>query len=419
MSRLRSVASGARFVGGIYGARAFTTYAAHVKKDPMAMLGLPEHQANPYPVFDRIRERGPMSRTALGNWVSVSHPVCQEVLRSRQFAVQGESQPIGDPVPRKMLDLSLLAMNPPEHTRLRRLVAPAFTPRRMAGYAAVIESRLDELVNRVDPREGFDLMTELANPLPISVISELLGIPDVDEAAFASYGSTIASALDGVRSIGHLRRLVQAQRQLRRIFDDLFQLRVADPRDDIVSTLAAAQGEEAIGDALMPLCRILLLAGFETTVNAIGNGVRAFLAHPDQWRLLVADPSRAPQAVEEVLRFDPPVQITARVCRSPQLIGHQEVQPEEWVVALVAGANRDPDVFEDPNRFDIGRTSAVDHLAFSAGIHYCLGAPLARAELAATFRVLAERLPRLRLAGPVKMRRATAIHGPVSLPVAA
>jgi cytochrome P450 len=418
VSRFRAAVSGGRFVAGIYRERAVSAYAAHIKKDPLARLGLPAHQADPYPIYDLLRDRGPMETTRLGNWVSASHPVCQQVLRSRQFAVKGEEPSGDDPVPRDMLDLSLLALNPPEHTRLRRLVAPAFTPRRMAVYEALVDQRMRTILDGADTRNGFDLVADFATPVPIAVISELLGVPDVDSDAFARYGATIAGALDGVRSVGHLRRLIHAQNQLTRIFDDLFRLRREEPRDDLVSALAAQQDDEITADVLMPLCRLLLLAGFETTVNAIGNGVRAFLANPEQWRLLVQDPSRAPEAVEEVLRLDPPVQVTARVALADLELGGVQVRRNQWVVALIAGANRDPAVFEDPNRFDIGRRSSAEHLAFSGGVHYCLGAPLARLELAAAFRILAERLPDLHRVGPVIMRRSTAIHGPLSLPVA-
>lgn len=417
MSRLATARAGARFVGGIYWTRLSSAYAARVRREPMAQMRWAVNQADPYPLYDRFRSRGPMELTRLGNWVSASHGVCQEVLRSRRFAVAGDEPGADAPVAPELLDLSLLTMNPPAHTRLRRLVAPAFTPRRMGGYATSIEHRMQALLDGVDTEGGFDLVSEVAEPLPIAVISELLGIPDVDAAAFATYGSTIGGALDGVRSVGHLRRLVHAQSQLTRIFDDLFRLRTDDPRDDLVSALVA-QSDDDTADALMPLCRLLLLAGFETTVNAIGNGIRALLANPDQWRLLVEDPGLAPQVVEEVLRYDPPVQLTARVCLADTQLGATSVRVGEWVIALIAGANRDPEVFPEPNRFDVTRTSGAEHLAFSAGIHYCLGAPLARLELAAAFQVLAERLPGLHLTRPVTMRRSTAIHGPLRLPVA-
>jgi cytochrome P450 len=418
VSRLQAAATGARFVGGIYRDRAVSAYAAHIRREPMDRLGLAVNQRDPYPIYDQIRNRGLMERTRLGSWVTASHSVASETLRSRQFAVRPEDPTVFDPVQRDLLDLSLLAMNPPTHTLTRRLVAPAFTPRRMAAYATLVDQRMHQFLDAVDTSAGFDLMSTFATPLPVAVITELLGVPDVNSAALARYGAIIASALDGVRSIGHLRRLVRAQNELTRIFEDLFRLRRQEPRDDIVSTLVAEEDDQTVMEVLLPLCRLLLLAGFETTVNAIGNGVRALLANPDQWRLLVAEPDRAPAVAEEVLRFDPPVQVTARVALSDIEIVGMPIQQNEWVVSLIAGANRDSAVFADPNRFDITRTTAGEHLAFSGGIHYCLGAPLARLELAAAFRTLADRLPNLHQVGPVTMRRTTAIHGPRTLPVA-
>lgn len=406
-------------VGGIYRDRAMNSHAARIRKDPVALLGLARNQADPYPIFDQIRQRGPLSLTRQGNLMSATHAVCSEIARSRTFVVFRPEQPSDDPLPREMLDLSLLEMDPPEHTRLRRLVAPAFTPRRMAGYELLVERRIGELLDAVDPDAGFDLVSDFASPLPIAVISALLGVREADEKAFAAYGATLATALDGISSLGHLRRLLRAQQQLRLIFSDLFERRVADPQDDIVSALLAEQ-DEAITPALLgPLCRLLLVAGFETTVNAIGNGVRALLANPEQWQLLVEDPDRAPAVVEEVLRYDPPVQVTARAARDDTEVAGVPVARGQALVLLLAGANRDPAAFASPNTFDITRSSRVDHLAFSGGIHYCLGAPLARLELAAAFRALAERLPTLRLAGPVKMQRSTAIHGPLEVPVVA
>jgi cytochrome P450 len=166
------------------------------------------------------------------------------------------------------------------------------------------------------------------------------------------------------------------------------------------------------------MCSLLLIAGFETTVNLIGNGVLALLRHPEQWRLLRDDPTLAASCVEEVLRFDPPVQETARIAFEDTEVGGVPVHKDQVVLTLIGGANRDPEAFASPATFDITRTPAVEHLAFSSGIHYCLGAPLARLEAATAFAVLADRLPGLRPAGPVRMRPSSTIRGPLRLPVA-
>lgn len=203
-------------------------------------------------------------------------------------------------------------------------------------------------------------------------------------------------------------------------FSELLKRAAENPGDDLTSILVAQQGELITAGELQSLVGLLLLAGFETTVNAIGNGVRALLAHRDQWELLVQDPDRAPAVVEEVLRYDPPVRQTARVLLSssdPVELGGVMVNPAQWILLLLAAGNRDPAVFPDPARFDIGRSNASEHLAFSGGIHYCLGAALARMELAAAFRALAVRFPHLRLAGPVLMRPGATLRGPRLLPV--
>ena len=236
---------------------------------------------------------------------------------------------------------------------------------------------------------------------------------------FAEYGEAIGGALDGIRSMRHARRLYVADRRLQRLFTDLFELRRRQPGDDIISAVVAAEGDQIKPAEMLPLCTLLLVAGFETTVNLIGNGMLALLDNPDQWRALTDDPRRAPQAVEEMLRYDPPVQRTARVAlRDTELAGHP-VHRDQLVVTFLGAANRDPEVFTEPGRFDIGRRNAAEHLGFSAGIHYCLGQPLARLEAGIAFEALAARLPELRLAGRVRRRNATTIRGPISLPLSA
>src|SRR6478672_3460551 len=403
-----------RFAVEIYATRAQTIYHGLIKGDPLSQLHLAVGRADPHAVYERMRTLGPLLPTRLGNVSTTSYEVCQQVLRSRSFGVTDPAAPRPG---EDMLDLSLLALNPPDHTRLRRLAAPAFTPRRMAGYETLVESAIDRLLDRVVGRDRFDLVSAFASPLPITV---MLGLPDEPDR-FRRVGATVASALDGVHSLRHAMQLFVADREMRAMFAALLERAAQAPGDDLTSALVARQGEEISSAELSSLVGLLLLAGFETTVNAIGNGVLALLSNPEQWQLLVQDPARATAVVEEVLRFDPPVQQTARVLLSssdPVELAGATVPPGQWVLLMLAAANRDPALFAEPERFDITRPNAADHLAFSGGIHYCLGAALARMELAAALRALAVRFPKLRVAGTVVMRPGTTLRGPRRLPVA-
>ena len=405
----------ARFLGGMYRERARVLYWAHVRGDLFSRLVLPNGNTDPYQIYEEMRARGPMLPTRLGNYTTTSHRLCNEVLRNRKFGVS----PIDgseDLANQAGLDLSLLELNPPDHTRIRRLAAPAFTPRRMAGYAGLVDQAIRELLDECEREGEFDLMSSFASPLPIAVVTHLLGLPN-DPERFRRLGSTIARALDGIWSLGQARTLAGADAELRTTFAELLEQRAAHPGDDLVSALVADEGRAITPDELSALVRLLLIAGFETTVNAIGNGMRWLLADREQWELLVADPSRAAAVAEEVLRFDPPVQQTARVAHEPIQVGEVVVVPNQWVITLLAAANRDPEAYPEPRRFDIMRESPAEHLAFSGGIHYCLGSPLARLELTQALRALAERFPTIRQTAPITMRPGTTLRGPLRFPV--
>jgi cytochrome P450 len=279
---------------------------------------------------------------------------------------------------------------------------------------------LDDALAR-DARDGrFDLVRDLASPLPITVIAALLDVPDVDSERFARWGRAVGSALDGVRSPRHARELAEATGALRTMFAGLLERRRRHPGDDVVSTLATAvDGGAATADEVLALAQLLLVAGFETTTNLIGNAVQALQRTPGQWAALVEDPSLAAAAVEETLRYDPPVQLTARFAHCDVEVGGVRLRRDSGVLVLLAAANRDPAVHPDPDRFDLHREQATPHLAFSGGVHYCLGAPLSRLEGEVALRVLAERAPQLRLAGRAVPRVATVLRGPLSLPVRA
>jgi cytochrome P450 len=215
-------------------------------------------------------------------------------------------------------------------------------------------------------------------------------------------------------------RLQADSDKLSRLFDRLLELRRREPRDDIVSRLVATEGDQVGTEEIMPLCVLLLIAGFETTVNLIGNAVLALLDHPDQWRALCEDPGGlAPKAVEETLRYDPPVQRTNRYALETVELEGGPVRKGQVVVTLIGAANRDPEVYERPDIFDMRREPRIDHLAFSSGIHYCVGQPLARLEATIALRMLAERMPRLARAGAIRRRNTTTIRGPIHVPVKA
>jgi cytochrome P450 len=405
-----AVADLARFSANLYRERLRMAGQGYVGRDPMALLHLAPGRRDPRPVYARMRAQGPMVRTPMGNWASTSHAVCHAVLRDRRFGVRE----VGDTRP---AELSLLDLDPPDHTRLRRLVQPAFGPRRVAAYDERVRAVVDRLIDRVPRGEPFDLARALAMPLPIAVISDLMGVPDADADRFARIGRVVASALDGVRSPAHAVRLARANQELERLFEELFALRRHDSGDDLVSLLVTQ--DDVRPDELVPLCVLLLVAGFETTVHGVGSAVDLLLDHPDSWSALRDDAAAlAGPVVEEMLRYAPPVHRTLRVAHEPVEVGGVDVRRGQWVVTLIGAANRDPEAYADPDVFDIFR-EGPEHLAFSGGSHYCVGAPLARLELRAVVQALAERLPGLRRAGRTRYRRGTTIRGPERLPVRA
>jgi cytochrome P450 len=404
MSDLRRVIS---FASGLYRQRAGVAFAGYVRRDPLARLTLRPGRANPYAIYDRLRASGPLVPTRLGNWSSTSYRVCSSVLRDRRFGVRPAEE---DRPEEQLFDLSFLGMNPPDHTRVRRLAQPAFSPRAIAGYTGRIEAKVGE----------FDLISGFAAALPIAVITDMLGIPDADARAFSRYGAVIGSALDGIRSLRHAAQLQESRIALHGLFEGLFELRRCDPQDDVVSRIVAAEGGQLQPAEMLPMCTLLLVAGFETTVNLIGNTVLALLSHPEQWAALCADPrGLAGRAVEETLRWDPPVQATTRVALEPLELSGQSLRKGQIVLTLIGATGRDPEVFERPAAFDIRREPGADTLAFSSGIHYCLGRPLALLEARIALQVLAERMPGLARAGKVERRNATIIRGPISVPVTA
>lgn len=392
--------------------RSQVLWHSRVGRDPFARLQLAEGRRDPYALYAEVRNRGPVIRSPTVGFQTASHAVCREVLRDRRFGVGAAVGPgRGDG------QMSLLELDPPDHTRLRRLVAPAFTPRAMSGWHERITTLVEGLLDALPSGGTFDLVAGLAAPLPIAVITELLGVPSGREADFARYGATIGTALAGPQSPAHVARLIAADRQLNRVLTEVFEHRRREPGDDLVSRLLAGEGDRIRPEELRPLCMLLLLAGFETTVNLIGSTVLALLDRPDQWQAVVEDPGLVAAAVEETLRWDAPVQRTVRAATTDLELAGVEVPSGSVLVLYLAGANRDPAAFADPDRYDLFRRDTAEHLGLAAGVHYCLGAPLARLEATAAVQVLAQRFPRLRRAGRLRRRNGTVIRGPAELVV--
>ncbi|RLK60644.1 cytochrome P450 [Actinokineospora cianjurensis] len=406
-------------LGARLGVQRAALWAMAARGDGLARLVSAPWRGEPYGIYARLREGAGVRRSATGLTVVASHALCSKLLRDRTFGVRttdgAEPPPFtasGLPGDVEVIP-SFLELDPPDHTRLRALARPAFSPAKIAGYRAGVENATARLLARAVAKDRFDLVADFAAPLPIAVISDLLGIPDVDADVFARYGRVLGASLDGVKSVRHALQVRTANRELRGLFTRLIAERRVDPGEDVISALAAS--DELTEVELATTCELLLLAGFETTTNLIGNAVWSFATNPDQWDRLRGDDTLLGPAVEEVLRYEAPVQMTARISHHDTEISGVPVAENSMVIALIGSAGRDPAAFEQPDEFDIGRARDNDHLAFSSGAHYCVGAPLARLEGEVALRALADALPRITVAAAPKWRSTSVIRGPRAL----
>ena len=395
--------------------------------DPVARLMLPAAKADPYPLYAQVRQRG-LVRSPLGLFAAADHATVAAILRDRRFSAspvhqrgyRPPSYPPGDP--RAALPAAdLLTMDPPDHTRLRRLVAGAFTPRAIAGLEPWIREVTVRLLTAADGATGFDLIDALAFPLPIAVICHLLGVPAEDQARFRAWGHDLAATLDPQTAAAAQAQTRAAELALTGYLQDLVRQRRAHPDDSILSSLIAAeeQGDRLSCDEVVSTALLLLVAGFETTVNLIGNGTVALLGDPDSWDRLRQDPALVPAAIEEMLRYDSPVQLTSRIATEDAEVGGSVIAAGRPVVVSIGGANRDPGIFEQPDEFRIDRPDPGRHLSFSLGIHHCLGASLARLEGRIAIEELTRRYPALELAAPPTRRPLLVLRGFENVPVRA
>src|SRR5947209_1923223 len=348
---------------------------------------------DPIPWYDALRAQGELVEGQVVD-STASHAVCSEVLRSPVFRVgiTAESLPplvrkalaatMSDRYPGPAEPPSMLAVDPPQHTKYRRLVSKVFTARAVAALEPRVEQIADELLDKMEKHDSLDLVKHYAEPLPVRIIAEILGIPPHMHAQLVEWGNGAAVTLDPALSYRTFKRAAVALREMHMWLDHHLNELRRNPGDDLMSRLATLEDEGESLDQVELRSTALLVtgAGFETTVNLIGNGVMALLQHPDQLEILRNDPRLWENAADEILRWDSPVQATARFAAEDTVVCGHPVKKGRFVTLMLAGANRDPDVFPNQHEFDVRRANARDHLGFSAGIHFCLGASLARLE---------------------------------------
>jgi cytochrome P450 len=370
------------------------------QRQALADLADPATLPDPYPVLAGLREASPFVEFDGALVVVGRHADIAAVLRHPNASSERGKSLLASPVSRRTRDRpSFLSLDPPDHTRLRRLVAKAFTPRRIALLEPRIRAITGELLTAAGVAGHLELVSQLAYPLPVRIISELLGVPVSDHPRFAGWSARLANSLQpgfGVAPEQAQARAAAADaasEEFAAYFRELIVLRRARPEADLLSAMIAAEdaGDQLTEDELIATCVLLLVAGHETTVGLISNAILALLRHPDQFALLRARPELASAAVEETLRYDAPVQLTGRVASGVLQVGNVTARDGALVMLLLAAAGRDPEVHPDPDRFDIQR-GAPNHLAFAAGPHFCLGAPLARLEAAVAVGEIARRV---------------------------
>ncbi|HEX6676678.1 MAG TPA: cytochrome P450 [Actinomycetes bacterium] len=389
---------------------------------------LPEVHEDPYPLYARLRSEDPVHRSEIGFWVLTRHADVLALLRdprtsrdprsSERVELLRASVEVGQLLDEEEAAPSMLFVDPPDHTRLRTLVNKAFTPAAVERLRSRVEEIVDGLLDRVAGAGAMDVVEDLAYPLPVTVICEMFGVPEADWDRFRTWSRGLVRLLDPLVAEDAFEQALEARRGLRGYLRELIAERRAHPADDLLTALIAAedQGQALSEPELVSMCVLLLVAGHETTVNLIANGTIALLRHPRALARLKADPSLAGGAVEELLRYDSPVQFTSRHALADFEIDGRPVRTGETVVGVLGAANRDPAQFADPDELDLAR-KPNRHVAFGGGIHFCLGAPLARVEAATAIPAMLERCPNIELAGTPVRRDTVTLRGLSSLPV--
>jgi cytochrome P450 len=396
------------------------------------LIADPSVRADPGGYADELRTRGRLVRGRAA-WLTADHALVHQVLRSDDFTVMAMGDTLPGPLRRveartrikgrlhPLLPPSLLSVEPPEHTRYRKTVSSVFTTRAVAALRERVQQAAATLIDELgsEPDGTVDIVDRYCSQLPVTVIGDILGVPDPDRPRILEFGELAAPSLDiGLTWQQYLEVEEGLDGFNTWLVNHLGYLR-RNPGDDLMSQLIAASDDGARLDdeELRALAGLVLAAGFETTVNLLGSGIRILLEHPDQLAMLLEQPDLWPGAVEEILRLESPVQLSGRVARVDTEVAGQTIERGQFVILYLAGANRDPEVFADPHRFDITRENAGKHLSFSGGRHFCLGAALARAEGEVGLRTFFERYPNAQLAGSGSRRDTRVLRGWSTLPI--
>lgn len=402
------------------------------KRMALAAMFVGDDRTNHYDYVEQVRAAGRTSPTRIGGIVTADHALTRELLRDNRFLVFApDNAPLPPPfpwlisktdpgLPNPVEPPAMLAVDPPEHTRFRKLVSRAFTPRAIGRLEDRVREVTAELLANLERNPRADLVTDYASQLPVAIIAEMLGVPREDAPFLLEWGNHGAALLDLGVPWGEYRDASVALQDIDTYFDQhLARLRRQLAEDPATEGILASivRDSDLTERELKATVALLLGAGFETTVNLIGNGIAALLRHPDQLEYLRENPDGWGNAVEEILRYDAPVQLTGRIAGETVEIDGHRLKRGDMVVMLLGGANRDPQVFDRPLDFDVTRQNAREHLAFSSGIHVCLGASLARMEGAIALQSLFERFPELQFAAEPTPGKHVNLHGFSSLPV--
>ena len=361
--------------------------------------------SDPYNTYDRLRTLDPVHRMRLINgWVLTRYEDVDMVLRDHRRFSKNDG--------REDEYRSMLHHDPPDHTRLRSLVSKAFTPRAVRELHPRVQRIVDEFLNELEGKDRFDLIESLAFPMPVTVIAEMLGVPAQDMDRFKHWSNDVSLTIEPSLREDQIRRVERASEELYAYFEEIIEERRREPQNDMITALLNAEdeGDRLTHEELLGTLVLLLVAGNETTRNLIGNGMRALLKHPDQLQKLRDNPDLLDSAINELLRYDSPVQLDGRLAHSDVEVAGHRIRAGQRVLCAIGAANRDPSAFTEPEKLDIERNES-SHIAFGRGIHHCLGAPLAMLEARAAFSALLDRFSHIELAYEPVYRKQVVLRG--------